>query len=158
MTILGISVGTSRTGVCVLRDGTLLERQVHDFPTQWSDTKLRIVLNRYRRYLHKYNVNAVVIKIPLVDPKRKALMRLIRRVEALAKEYECEYDLMTRSDLKRTYSLRSTDEIIKFTVRLYPELNPLYNKGILTSQAYYKKLYEAVLASHIYQECLRMKS
>jgi RNase H-fold protein (predicted Holliday junction resolvase) len=152
MTVLGISIGTSRTGVCILKDGILLDRQVHDYPTLWSDNKLRIILNRYRRYLHKYPVTDIIIKIPPTRRHTGPLQRLIRRTEALAKEYNCEFDLITKDELKQPYSLRSTEEIIKFTRLLYPELNAYYEKGIASNHIYHKKLYEAVLAAHIYNE------
>ena len=145
MTVLGISIGTSRIGVCVLQDDTVLDRRVHNFPTTWSDTKLRIILNRYKQYLHKYQVNAVVVKIPPVQRHTKALLRLIRRVEAMAKEYYCEFDLITKNEIKHTLNLRSTDEIIRYAKVLYPEFSALYEKGIATNHSFYKKLYEAVL-------------
>ena len=152
MTVLGISIGTSRIGVCILQDDVLLDRHVHDYPTLWSDTKLRMILSRYRQYLHKYQVNAVIVKVPPVQRHTKALLRLIRRTEALAKEYYSEFDLITKSEIKHTLNLRSTNEIIKYAAVLYPQLSALYRKGIRTNHSYYKKLYEAVLAAHIYKE------
>ena len=158
MTVLGISIGTSRTGVCVLQDGVLLDRHVHDYPTTWSDTKLRTILNRYRQYLHKYQIDAVVVKIPPVHRHAKELLRLIRRVEALSKDYYCEFDLITKKEIKYTLMLRSTDEIIRYAKQLYPELSALYNKGLKTKHRFYKKLYEAVLAAHIYQERQKVRA
>jgi len=152
MTVLGISIGTSRTGVCVLQDEILQDRHIHDYPTTWSDTKLRIILNRYRQYLHKYQVDAVIVKIPPAQRHTKALLRLIRRIEALSKEYYCEFDLITKSEIKGTLHLRSTDEMIRYAIVLYPELSALYEKGIATNHSFYKKLYEAVLAAYIYQK------
>jgi RNase H-fold protein (predicted Holliday junction resolvase) len=158
MTVLGISIGTSRTGVCVLHNDTLLDRHIHDYPTLWSDTKLRIILNRYRQYLHKHKIDAVVVKIPAIHRHTKPLLRLIRRVEALAKEYNCEFDLITKSEIKHTLSLRSTNEIVKFSSMLYPELSALYEKGIATNHSFNKKVYEAVLAAHIYKERQRVRA
>jgi len=153
MTVLGISVGTSRTAVCVLQDGKLLDRHIHNYPTTWSDTKLRIILNRYRQYLKQYSVSAIMVKIPPKSRRSNALLRLIRRIDALAKEYHCDFDLVTKDELKQAYTLSSTEALITFTKLLYPaELSALYEKG---NHEYNKKLYEAVLSAHTYQEWQR---
>lgn len=158
MTILGISVGTSRTGVCVLQDELLLDRNIHNYPTVWSDTKLRVILNGYKRYLHKYPITAIVVQIPPSRRRTNALLRLTRRIEALAKEYHCEFDLITKNEIKHTHNLRSTSEIVTYTKLLYPELDALYEKYKATNHRGYKKLYDAVLSAHTYRERQRVRA
>lgn len=159
MTILGISIGSSRTAVCILKNGILLEDElhVHNFDAQWSDKKLRTIINTYKHYLHKYHVHAIMVKIPPLRKHTNAIMQLLKRLDALAKEYDCKFDLITKSELKHVNSLRSTNEIIAFTKRLYPELNIIFEKGIDNDHRYYKKLYEAILSAHTYQEWQRIK-
>jgi hypothetical protein len=158
MTIFGISIGTSRTGVCVLQDGKLVEAHVHDYPAPWSDKKLKKILNRYRQYLQRYPVTDVIVKIPSKSGLSNEVRRLMRRTEALAAEYYCKYDLTTKIEIKGTLLLRSTDEVIRYAREAYPQqLTAIYSKGIATNHAFHRKLYEAVLAADIYQERRRVR-
>jgi RNase H-fold protein (predicted Holliday junction resolvase) len=152
MTILGISISTSRIGVCILKDEELLDRQVHNYPTLWSDNKLHTIINRLRHYLQKYPVDAIVVKVPPSNRHTKPLLRLIKKVERLSAEHKCELDYMTKVEIKGCYNLHSTEEIIDFTRRLYPELQALYRKGEKKNHSFYKKLYEAVISAHIYND------
>ncbi|QTE35873.1 hypothetical protein J3L18_22375 [Mucilaginibacter gossypii] len=160
MTIIGISLGSSRTAVCVLKDGLLLEDELHmhSFDAQWSEKKLRTIINTYKRYLHRNNVQAIMVKIPPLRKHSKAITQLLKRLDILAKEYDCKFDLITKSELKHVNHLRSTNEIIDFTKRLYPELTEIFEKGIDNDHRYYKKLYEAILGAHTYQEWQRIKA
>ena len=157
MTVLGISVGTSRTGVCVLQEGKLIDLHIHDYPNPWSDNKLRIILNKYRQYLKRYPITHVIIKVPPPSGHSKPLRRLLRRIEALAGEYYCEFDLITKTEIKGTLLLRSTEEIIIYAKGLFHELTGLYDKGRRSNHSYQRKLYEAVLAAHIYEERQRVR-
>ncbi|MEO7213279.1 hypothetical protein [Mucilaginibacter sp.] len=157
MITFGISVGTSRTGICVLQDGALIEKRIHDYPGIWSDDKLHAILKRYAQYLHRYPITDIVIKIPPLSRHTNAMRRLIRRIEALAKEHYCTFDLITKTEIKGTLTLRTTGEIIKYAKMLYPELSARYHKGARSNHVFDKKLYEAVLAAHIYQERRKLK-
>jgi RNase H-fold protein (predicted Holliday junction resolvase) len=152
MTILGISIGTSRTGICILKDGVLLDRQIHNYTATWSDNKLRIITKRYKQYILKRNVSAIVVKIPPINKHTKAIKQILKKIEGLATEYYLEFDLVTKSEIKHTLHLRSTDEIIKYALQLYPEINYMHEKGKSKDDTYYNKLYEAVLAAHVYQQ------
>jgi len=152
MIIFGISIGTMNTGVCVLQDGHLLDRHIHKFSTSWSEAKFRIIMKRYRQYLQKYSITAIVIKVPPVHKHTKAIARILKGIEALAKEYYCEFDLFTKSELKSITCMRSTDELIEYTKRLYPGLATLHKKGTANRHSYYKKMFEAILSAHVYQE------
>jgi hypothetical protein len=152
MTILGISIGTSQTGICVLQDDILLERHVHYYHRVWSGAKLHTLVNRYRRYILKHQVTAIMVKIPPLEKHTPAVTRLLKRVERLAKKYNCLYDLITKSELKHVTGMRSTRELIDYTRRLYPELSSLYDKGRLINHPYDKKLFEAVLSAHVFKE------
>jgi hypothetical protein len=157
MTIFGISIGTSRTGICILQDGKLVYAHVHDYPTPWTDTKLRIILNQYRQYFHLYQITDVMIKIPHPSRRTKHIHQLIRRIEAMIKEYYCSHDLTTKTEIKEVFALRSSEEIPDFATRLYPKLSGLYDKGKTSNHRFYRKLYEAVLAAYMYQERIRIR-
>ena len=152
MTILGISIGTTRTGVCILKDGVLLDRHIHNYQDLWSENKLRIIINRYKQYILKRNVTAIIVKIPPLKKHTKPITQILKRIEALAKEYHCEFDLITKSEMKYITGVRSTNELIKYTLLLYPELTATIEKGGQNDHSYYKKLYEAILCAYIYKE------
>jgi hypothetical protein len=158
MTILGISVGTSRTGVCVLRDGVLVDRQIHNYQAVWSDNKLRIIINSYKRYVRKRQVQAIVVKVPPPKKHSKAVTQILKRLEALAKEHGCSFDLITKSDIQHALGLHSTTALNECARLFYPELVFVYEKGSANDHSYYKKLFEAVLAAHIYQERLHARA
>lgn len=158
MTVLGISLGTKRTGICVLQDDTVLDANVHRYDDQWSDTKLHLIITRYRQYVRRYGVTAIIIKIPPLKMHTAAVRKLMKKVEALAKQCYCEFDLITKKEIKLTLCLASSGEIANYVKEKYPDLTVSYEKGVRNEQINYKKLYEAVLSAHIYQERLRRRA
>jgi len=157
MTILGISIGTTRTGVCILNDDVLLDRHIHNYRSAWSDHKLRVIINRYKQYILKNNVSAIIIKIPPLKKHTKPITQILKRLEALAKEYYIDFDFITKSEIKHVINVRSTTELIKYTTLLYPELEAVYDNGT-QKDSYYKKLYEAVLCAHIFKERQKVRA
>lgn len=157
MTIFGISVGTDRAGVCILKDELLVERRVHNYRKVWSDDKLHIIIKQYKQYIQKYRVKAIIVKIPPLRKHTPAICLLIKHIERLARDYDCEFDLITKSEIKSVCGLHSTKEIILHTRMLYPELRTLPSEGDKIDHGYYKKLYEAVLSAHIYQDRQRIR-
>jgi len=155
MTILGISIGTTRTGVCILRNGVLLDRQIHSYHDVWSDNKLRIIINRYKRYVRKWQVKAIIVKVPPPRKHTKATKLILKRIEALAKDHNCRFDLITQDEMRSQLHLHSTGALIECARLLYPELNVIYQKGEVNDHRYYKKLFEAVLAAHIFWERIK---
>jgi|GEM_PF-1161759 len=158
MTILGISVGTTRTGMCILKDEILVDRRTHDYRRMWSDAKLRIIIRDYRHYILKYNVTAIIVKISPLKKHTPALRQVLKRLERLAAEYNMPFDLITKTELKSITGTRSTNELIDYTRRLYPELNVLFDKGVSNEHSYNKKVFEAVLSAYVFQEKQRVRA
>lgn len=155
MTIFGISLGTSRVGICILEDGVLLDRQVHDFPTSWSEHKRRVIINRLKQYLKKYKVDAIVVKVPPADSHEQPLKQLMKRLHKLSLDYGCAFDYMTKSEIKEYCRAHSTKGIILFTKKLYPELQGLYKKTKDKEYRFHKRLFEAAIAAHMYNEKIK---
>eukprot|EP01037_Dinobryon_pediforme_P007925 gene7925-7995_t len=145
------TIGTTNTGVCVLKDGMLLDRHIHTYHAAWSDHKLRIITNRYRQYVLKHNVTAIMVKIPPMHKRTPYIAQIMKQVEALAKEYGCEFDFVLKGELKDSVGARSTADLVLCAKYLYPELTALFERGKANDHSYYKKLYEAVLAAHNYE-------
>jgi RNase H-fold protein (predicted Holliday junction resolvase) len=152
MTSLGISIGTTRTGVCVLKDNELLDWQVHDFQMKWSPYKLRIITNLYKQYIQKHKVTSIVVKMPPLKAHTIALTQIRKRIEVLAKAHNCTYTTITKSDIKRLSDLRNTNSLIEYARMRYPVLIHVFEKGLNNEHRYYKKLYEAVLSAHLLKE------
>ncbi|QKJ32450.1 hypothetical protein HQ865_22690 [Mucilaginibacter mali] len=152
MTVLGISVGTKESGVCVLRDGKLLRREVHFYKRAWSDYKMQIIINTYRRYLKRFDIDAVVVKAPPARSLSAALRRLLDRTEQMARKRGCAFYVITKTELKGRTGTHSTAELIACACRLYPQLSEQRGKGSLHGNLYDKKMYEAVLAAHVVQQ------
>lgn len=158
MTILGISIGTSDTGVCILKDDVLLDRRIHEFRKVWSEAKLQRILSRYRHYVHKFGVTAIVVKISPLAKHTPAVRLLLKKLERLAGENGTLFDYVTKQELKDVTGMRNTGELIDYTRRLYPELNLLYDRGAPSRHNYNKKLFEAVLSAHVFRERQRVRA
>lgn len=154
MTILGISIGTALTGACILRDGVLLDRNIHGYHDSWSDRKSRSILNKYKQYVIKHKVTGIIVKVPAPEKHTNAIKTLIKRIESLAQKHNCEFDLITKSELKHRTGARSTSELIAYTTLLYPELSPLFDRGIADGHRYNRRIYKAVISAYLFQQRL----
>lgn len=152
MTILGISIGTTQTGVCVVKKNVLIDWQVHEFMRVWSKHKLYLIIQQYKRYIVKHNVNAIMVKIPPTSSTSKPLAQIQKKLVILANKHNCTIDFILKSEIKDRLALQNTDEIIELAVRNYPVLEHMYNKGVHNNHSYYKKMYEAVLGAQLYSE------
>jgi hypothetical protein len=135
-----------------MKDGALQRAEIHRFMTPWSDEKLTKIINQYRQYIEKYKPTAIMVKVPPSRKHNGAIKAVMAKIAALAEEYNCDFDFITKSELKDRTGMKTTGELIEWTKRLYPELTALYEKGASTDHSYYKKLYEAVLSAHVYQQ------
>lgn len=150
MTVLGISVGTRTTGICVLEDGKLIDANLHEYHEPWSDTKLHIIIKQYQRYIRKYNVIAVMIMVPPAENHSQEIKRIMKAVDKLAQRYHCEFDLTTNLELKSTYDLSVNEDVPRKVKALFPELATSESK-------HFKRFYEAILTAYFYQERLKKK-
>lgn len=150
MTILGISIGTTQTGVCVLKESELINWQIHEFKHEWSEAKLYRIIQQYKRYIARHNVNAIMVKIPPTSSVSKPLAQIQKRLVVLAKKHNCKIDFILKSEIKDRLILENTEEIIQLAVRKYPVLQSIYEKGSQNNHSYYRKFYEAILGAHIY--------
>ncbi|MDN3581878.1 hypothetical protein [Mucilaginibacter flavus] len=152
MTTFGISLGTRQTGVCIIKDEVLYIAQVHNFIDPWSRTKLTKIINRYREYIKKYNVTDIMVKVPHSSQQKGSIKELMDKVVALAKEYGCDIDFITKDELKGFTRIKKTAELLDWTRRQYPDLNAYYERALTKSKYYYEWSFEAVLAAHVYQK------
>ena len=119
---------------------------------------MHVIINRYKRYVLKRQVQAIVVKVPPPKKRGRAITHILKRLEALAKKHGCSFDLITKNDMKNALGLHSTTALNECVRLLYPELGVIYQKSVSNDHSYYKKLFEAVLAAHIFQERLNSKA
>jgi RNase H-fold protein (predicted Holliday junction resolvase) len=158
MTVFGISIGTKRTGICVLQNGILIDRNIHNFTGLWSEKKLHFILKCFKRYIVKRKVDAIIVKIPPLKRHTKPITELLQGIEVLAKQHNCEFDLTTKKEIKHITTLRNMNSLIEYARLLYPELLPVFLKGVNDDHSYFKKMYEAILSANIYQERQRVRA
>ncbi|QEC77382.1 hypothetical protein [Mucilaginibacter ginsenosidivorax] len=122
----------------------------------WSDEKLIKIINSYREYVVKYSPQAIVVKVPPVVHHSPEIKIIMAEIGLLAKKHGCEFDFITKDELKEATNTDNTQSLIERTVLLYPELNEVFERGP-KSYLYYQRLYEAVLSARIYEEWARIK-
>lgn len=149
MTILGISIGTRCTGVCVLEDGVLKDANIHRFDDIWSETKLHVIINRYKRYVRRYGVTTIIIKMPPGNSHTKALCLVKKRIEQLAGRFYCDLSTITRKEVQATLEVATIDKMVECTLKAYPEFVNTYERQRRHRHSKFRKLHEAVLAAHI---------
>ncbi len=152
MICLGISIGSTRTGVCVTKNGVLVERRMHKYPHTFTDNKARIITKKYRHYIDKYQVTDIVVKIPSRTHQTKAVKLLLHRITTVAEEYRCHFDLTNTFEMKSVTNTHSAEELIHYIIDKYPELSVVYDKDTQIGNNRYKKVFEAVLAAWLHRE------
>ncbi|MBY0377306.1 MAG: hypothetical protein K2Q33_01920 [Gammaproteobacteria bacterium] len=136
----------------MMKDGVLLDWRIHEYKGEWSKHKLHRIIQQYKRYIVRHNVNEVMVKIPQLTKDNKELASIRNKLVVLAKKYNCKIDFILKSEIKERLTLKNTKEIIEIAVRYYPVLEHVYKKGVKNKHLYYTKLYEAVLGAQLYSE------
>lgn len=147
--VLGISIGTRKTGVAVLKGNELVEWETHLFAGWWSEAKERAILARYEKYIVRNQITAIAIKIPPVILSNSPLEVVLQKVQALAAQYGCKTMLITKEELKRRTQLRNMDSLLEYAVLQYPILRPNYIKEKESITHYHQKMFEAVVAAQL---------
>jgi len=58
-------------------------------------------------------------------------------VQQLLSKYHCDFDLITKTEMKDITNTHSTRELIKYMLALYLELQKIFQKRKATKQSYY---------------------
>ncbi len=150
MPVLGISIGTRRNGVAVIRGSELESAQIHSICGKWSSKKREAFIGVFRRYVSRYCIDTIVIKIPKQSHFTLALKQLIRAVDEYVKKQGCLIEYTTIENIKHAEpSIKNRNHLREFVVSRYPELAHEKNRDIRNKQPYYMKLFEATIVAHI---------
>lgn len=150
--VLGISLGTRRLGIAIVRNDRLIHFQIQTFPGIWSDKKLRYILSAISGHVQRHTIGGIVVKIPDTLPTSKAFNQLIGSLNILSEDMRVKTRYYTLSDLKIAHAgaeKTSRKWLIESIVKQHPELLPEYHKEHRNKEAYYYKMFEAVLCAHM---------
>jgi len=100
MRILGISLGTRDCGVAVISDGAIVEWRRHTFHGTWSEDKLHGIIRRLDRYITRYKVTRVMVKIPPVTHHTEAFRALLEKLTEHIRYRGCLMESITKEELK----------------------------------------------------------
>jgi RNase H-fold protein (predicted Holliday junction resolvase) len=149
MAILGISIGTRRNGVAVIRQESLEAAQVHTLNDRWSGHKLAAIMSLYAKYVREYNVRVIIIKTPKPSHWSLAIKQLLRAIDAYIKKQGCLVEYTTIDKMKaKEPAIRNKRDLRRMVVELYPILIHELNRDLKVKQPYYAKLFESVMAAH----------
>jgi RNase H-fold protein (predicted Holliday junction resolvase) len=153
MKILAISLGTRDSGIAIISYGQLVHWKMHTFHERWSNEKLTYILGRYDRYITQHRIQHVVIKIPPATHHSKALLSLLKKLSELLQSRGCITACQTKADIKEIVpEVTNTKTLMEYVVRQYPILLPEQTQELLSRQPYHIKMFEAVLAAHVYKQ------
>lgn len=150
--VLGISLGTRRLGIAIVQDGRLIHFQMQTFPGTWSDKKLKCILAAISVHALRHAIGSIAVKIPDAMPTSKAFNQLIGSLNILSEDMRVTARYYTLNDLKHSYARTektSREWLIESIVKRHPELLPEYHKERRNKEAYYYKMFEAVLCAHM---------
>lgn len=149
--ILGLSIGTRKIGIVVLKGKELIEWETHLFAGWWSEAKGNAILARYEKYVVRNAITNIAIKVPPVIPPGSALEYILQEVQALADRYRCKTMLYTREDLKQHSHLHHSNSLLEYAVLQYPMLRPEYVREKESKTQYHQKMFEAVVAAELFR-------
>jgi len=125
---------------------------MHSFHERWSSEKLTYMLSKYDRYIAQYRVRHVVIKIPPASHHSKPFLMLLKKLSELVQLRGCMVACQTKADIKNIVpDVTNTETLMEYVTRHYPILLPEQARELASSQKYHIKMFEAVLAAHVYK-------
>ncbi len=152
-TILGISIGTRTSGIAVIEDTELIHWQTHSFLGKWSEQKARKILQRFSLYLNQYHPQAVIVKVPPTTHQSIPLVTILKALVSLIQPPGCMVQVSTKKDIKeRVPEITNTDTLLQYVVSRYPILQTEYEQERASAEAYHLRMFEAVLAAHLYKD------
>jgi len=159
MRVLGISLGTTTTGVAVVSGSQLLHARIHSFRDTWSDEKVVVITSRYERYLNQYRPKIVVVKVPPRHSHTEAIKHLLKKVATLFEYHGCMVEYTTKAEVRIAINnARNHREVMRHLTDMYPILRPENDRAIAGKNRYHAKLFDAVSAAHLGKELLRRRS
>ena len=145
--VLGISLGTRKMGVAVLKRTSIFDCRMKTFNEVWSEKKLQAIIRIVEKHITKYRPTEVTIKVPSITLEDLTVSELLCEIEKLLEARAIPLHSYTLADLKmgwcRNYRANKK-QLMKCILEKYPELRAMYDKEMQGRVKYYEKLFEAV--------------
>lgn len=150
MVILGISLGTRKSGIAILDNGKLVAWNTLSFKNEWSERKATKIVSKYERYLKKHKVTTVVLKIPPFTHQTEAILTIIKKIQEIIVYHGCMVEYKTKAEIKQELpEVRNTNDLMAHASTLYPVLTDDYTQELTNRNRYHSKMFEAVMVAHL---------
>jgi RNase H-fold protein (predicted Holliday junction resolvase) len=150
MGTLGISLGTTSSGIAIINGKELILENIHSFRAPWTAQKADYIVKRLLKYLVHYHIQLVVIKLPPRSHQPETVRALIAKLTEQCSYHGCIVKTCTKSELKRhIIGARNTADMMRFVASQYPSLTQKHEQAQKHKNQYHTKVFEAVLAAHI---------
>jgi len=162
LTSLGISPGTRRLGIGIIRDGDLRDWRNIGFHGRWSARKLDRIRNTITSLLERTRPDVVSLKTPHPSRSSDHLDRIVTMITELAKSRRIRLRRYSIIDVKRTLAPDATINKRRMGDLLatqYPALHPELTAELKNLNPYYDRVFEAIgVATLGYREFERRSS
>lgn len=153
-TVLGISLGTRLLGLAIISDGELLKWQTYYFPQKWNSRKRENILKVIDKWIVKYKVYSVGVKIPDVLPTSKPFMQLVGGINIITDQLGAKAIYLNLSKIKQFYyqdEPSNKHKLLSKVTKSFPELERYDIKLTSFRSQYCSKFIEAIAVAHILQ-------
>lgn len=153
MTILGVSIGTRTSGVAVICDNELIHWQTHSFQGKWGASKAKKIQKRFEKYLTQYQALMVIVKVPPVTHQSTAILTIIKGLLSFIQLPGCMVQVTTKAEIKREVpEITNRETLMDYVTKRYPILKTELKQELDKNEPYYIRMFEAVLAAHLYKD------
>lgn len=156
--VLGVSLGTQKVGIAVIKHNKLLVEKVAKFDYRWSEKKLFDIIRAIDKTRWGNDVTALSIKVPPASHHTQGLKALISEVIRYYKTKDIDFHICTIKELKAhgiNESRKNKKQLVQDMAERYPDLLPKAHKELTSHIAYYIKMFEAVAAAELFLEQLQ---
>lgn len=151
--VLGISIGTRKVGLSIIKDGELLDWRIAMFKGTWSQAKFEKILKYIDRFAIRYQAYSIALKVPSLLDSSPGLQDLIKAIVKRFREKGIKTDIYRINDLKNhclAGAKGNKKAIVEFIVQKFPEVYGASKKESGNRNPYYIPMFEAILASLIF--------
>jgi len=151
-TVLGLSLGTRKIGLAVVKNGDLKEWCVKEFKGYWCIAKLKAIMFCVYKFCTLYGITSIAIKIPRKIGKQTGLRRVVSELERYAESQNIQIQKYSQNYLKLWYcgsDQGDFQKVIEIIVLRKPELVHEHRKEQRNYCGHYEVMFQAVAVALI---------
>lgn len=150
--VLGLSLGTRKIGIAIVKDGDLKDWCVKEFKETWGIAKVQAIMFCLYKLCQLYGITHIAIKIPRKIGKQTGLRRVLMELEQCTKTQHIQMLKYSQDNLKLWYCgspYSDFQEVIDIIVSRKPELVHDRRKEQRNYCGYYDVMFQAVAVALI---------